>query len=122
MYKLGKRSLQRLKGVNPALVKVVKRAIELSEVDFTVLEGVRSEKRQRELFKKGATRTMNSYHLTGHAVDLAPWPIDWNDTDKFVKIADAMEKAADELGVPLQWGGNWRTFVDMPHFQIPRSM
>lgn len=122
MYKLGKRSLQRLKGVNPALVKVVKRAIELSEVDFTVLEGVRSEKRQRELFKKGATRTMNSYHLTGHAVDLAPWPIDWNDTDKFVKIADAMEKAADELGVPLQWGGNWRTFVDMPHFQIPRNM
>ena len=74
-YQLGTRSRQRLSGVHPDLVAVVKRAIHITEQDFTVIEGIRNIKRQRELFKAGKSTTMNSRHLTGHAVDIAPWPI-----------------------------------------------
>lgn len=72
-FSLGARSLLRLQGVHPSLVRVVKRAIRITPVDFTVLEGVRSRERQAELVRIGASKTMNSRHLTGHAVDLAPW-------------------------------------------------
>ena len=74
-YTLGKRSLQNLSGVHPDLVDVVKRAIEITEQDFSVIEGIRNINRQRELVKTGKSTTMNSRHLTGHAVDIAPWPI-----------------------------------------------
>lgn len=119
-YVLGKRSRERLQGVHPDLVAVVERAIEVSVVDFTVLEGVRSVARQRELFNKGASKTMNSRHLTGHAVDLAPWPIDWNDLGRFRTLAEAVKMASVELGVPVVWGGDWRSFYDGPHFELDR--
>lgn len=119
-YVLGKRSRERLQGVHPDLVAVVERAIEVSVVDFTVLEGVRSVARQRELFNKGASKTMNSRHLTGHAVDLAPWPIDWNDLGRFRTLAEAVKMASVELGVPVVWGGEWRSFYDGPHFELDR--
>ena len=119
-YKLGLRSKQRLKGVHPDLVKVVKRAIEISEVDFTVLEGMRSVDRQRKLLESGASTTMNSRHLTGHAVDLGAWVggtvrCDW---PLYHKIAAAMKQAAKEEGVYLDWGGDWSNFPDGPHFQL----
>lgn len=116
-YQLGNKSKRKLKGVHPDLIAVVERAIEISEQDFTVLEGLRSISRQRELFSTGKSTTMNSRHLTGHAVDLAPWPISW-DWDKFYPIADAMKQAADELDVDLVWGGDWKSFPDGPHFQL----
>jgi peptidoglycan LD-endopeptidase CwlK len=119
-YVLGKRSRERLQGVHPDLVAVVERAIEVTKVDFTVLEGVRSVARQRELFNKGASKTMNSRHLTGHAVDLAPWPIDWNDLGRFRTLAEAVKMASVELGVPVVWGGDWRSFYDGPHFELDR--
>jgi peptidoglycan LD-endopeptidase CwlK len=120
-YVLGKRSKERLEGVHPDLVAVVERAIEISKVDFTVLEGVRSVARQRELFNKGASKTMNSRHLTGHAVDLAPWPIDWNDLGKFRTMSEAVKMASVELEVPVTWGGDWRSFYDGPHFELDRK-
>lgn len=119
-YKLGLRSKQRLKGVHPDLVKVVKRAIEISEVDFTVLEGIRSEKRQAELLAKGASTTMRSRHLTGHAVDLGAYvdgSVRW-DWPLYHKIAAAMKQAAKEEGVHMEWGGDWAKFPDGPHFQL----
>jgi hypothetical protein len=119
-YKLGNRSLQNLSGVHPDLVAVVKRAIEISEQDFTVLEGIRNINRQRELVKTGKSTTMNSRHLTGHAVDLAPWPISW-EWEGFYPIADAMKEAAEELDVNLEWGGDWKSFPDGPHFQLSRK-
>jgi len=73
MYQLGPRSKQRLKGVHPDLVKVVERAIEITTVDFTVLEGLRSPERQKALVEIGASQTLNSRHITGHAVDLGAW-------------------------------------------------
>ena len=119
-YQLGNRSLQNLSGVHPDLVAVVKRAIEISEQDFTVLEGIRNINRQRELVKTGKSTTMNSRHLTGHAVDLAPWPISW-DWEYFYPIADAMKAAAEELDINLEWGGDWKSFPDGPHFQLSRK-
>lgn len=119
-YKLGKRSLQNLSGVHPDMVAVVKRAIEISDKDFTVIEGIRNINRQRELVKTGKSTTMNSRHLTGHAVDIAPWPISW-DWDEFYPIADAMKEAAEELDIDLEWGGDWQNFPDAPHWQLSRK-
>lgn len=119
-FKLSKRSLSKLDGVHPALVDVVQRAITLSPVDFVVIEGVRSVERQRELKASGASQTMNSRHLTGHAVDLAPWvgEVRW-DWPLFYPMAAAMKAAAEELGVKIVWGGDWK-FKDGPHFELDR--
>lgn len=122
-FKLGKRSLKRLEGVHPDLVRVVKRAIELTEIDFTVLEGVRTKARQKKLFEAGASKTMNSRHLTGHAVDLGAYVdrrVAW-DWPLYRKIADAMKEAAIDEGVYITWGGDWRSFKDGPHFQLTRK-
>jgi len=121
MYKLGPTSISRLKGVHPDLVKVVQRAIEISTVDFTVLEGLRSLERQKAMVAAGASETMNSRHLDGHAVDLGAWvddKVDWS-WPLYSKIADAMKAAAKEVNVPIEWGGDWVRFRDGPHFQLP---
>ena len=119
-YKLSQRSIDRLKGVNPDLVSVVKLAIERSDVDFMVTEGLRTKDRQRELVAAGASKTMNSRHITGHAVDLAAYVngIRW-DWPLYEKIAKAMKQAAYELNIKIEWGGDWKSFKDGPHFQIP---
>lgn len=119
-YKLGTRSLQNLSGVHPDMVAVVKRAIEISEQDFSVIEGIRNINRQRELVKSGASTTMNSRHLTGHAVDIAPYPISW-EWEYFYPIADAMKQAAEELDIDIEWGGDWKSFPDGPHYQLSRK-
>ena len=120
MLKLSQKSLDRLSGVHPDLVAVVKRAIEITEVDFAVLEGVRSKARQEQLLKAGASQTMRSRHLTGHAVDLGAYvggSVRW-DWPLYDKIALAMKAAALELQVAIEWGGDWKSFKDGPHFQL----
>lgn len=151
--KLSQKSIERLKGVHPDLVKVVIKAIGISGQDFMVLEGVRTEQRQRELYGHGrsaddlrakgldpalaqpaapqVTWTLKSNHFKqadgyGHAVDLVPYPVDWNNTAKFDAIAEAMFKASEELGVRLRWGADWnqngkrreRGETDSPHFEL----
>ncbi|WAI82286.1 MULTISPECIES: M15 family metallopeptidase [Achromobacter] len=128
-FRLSQRSLMRLVGVHPDLVEVVKLAIQRTAVDFMVVEGVRTLALQREYVTKGASQTMNSYHLPqadgfGHAVDLAPLvrrAIPWNDWLAFADLADVVKACAAELGVPVEWGGDWKSFKDGPHFQIPRD-
>ena len=120
-YKLGKRSLQSLSGVHPDMVAVVKRAIEITEQDFTVIEGIRNINRQRELYKAGKSTTMNSRHITGHAVDMVPWPVDWDDLERFEVVSKAMKAAAEELDISLVWGGDWKSFYDAPHFELDRK-
>ena len=119
-YKLGTRSKQKLSGVHPDLIMVVTKAISISTVDFTILEGIRSVSRQRELYKAGKSTTMNSRHITGHAIDLAPWPISW-EWEGFYPIADAMKEAAEDLDISIDWGGDWKSFPDGPHFQLSRK-
>jgi peptidoglycan L-alanyl-D-glutamate endopeptidase CwlK len=124
MFKLSAKSLSRLEGVHPDLVKVVHRAIENSTVDFAVLEGLRTPERQQQLVKAGASLTLKSRHLTGHAVDLGAivggqvrwdWPL-------YYKISEAMKDAAKDLKVSITWGGDWTMFKDGPHFELNRKV
>jgi peptidoglycan L-alanyl-D-glutamate endopeptidase CwlK len=125
-YTLSARSNSRLIGVHPDLVRVVRRAIQITGVDFTVLEGVRDIGRQKEMVASGASTTMNSRHLRaengyGHAVDIAPvvnGSVSW-DWPLYHKIAKAMKQAANELGIAIEWGGDWKKFKDGPHWQLP---
>jgi len=133
-YKLGTRSKNNLKGVHPDLVKVVEKAIGLTTQDFTVIEGVRTTKRQQELYAQGRTAPgsivtnvdgvkKKSNHQVkadryGHAVDIVPYPVDWDSISKFDNIAVAMKLAACELGVDIVWGGDWENFKDYPHFEL----
>lgn len=122
-FKLSRRSLERLQGVHPDMVKVVLLAIQLTDVDFGITEGVRTIEKQREYYAKGASKTMNSRHLTGHAVDLAAYigsDVRW-DWPLYHKLADAMKRAANSLNVPIVWGGDWKSFKDGPHFELDRK-
>jgi peptidoglycan L-alanyl-D-glutamate endopeptidase CwlK len=147
-FKLSGRSLKNLEGVDSRLIEVVQYAIEVTKVDFGVIEGLRTQDRQRQLVASGASQTMNSKHITGHAVDLmaylgkrASWELNLYDD-----IADAMKLGALEVGVSIRWGGAWnvpdirewngtmqdamdfyvderrsqkrRVFIDGPHFEI----
>ena len=123
-FRFSNRSEENLRGVHPDLVKVARRAIEITEIDFMVIEGKRNEARQRQLVANGASQTMNSRHLTGHAIDCAPLvnrEIPWKDWSKFKLVADAMMQAAKELGIDIEWGGNWTSLKDGPHFQLTRK-
>ena len=122
-FKLSEKSLKRLTGVHPQLQAVVKRAIEITPVDFLVVEGLRTKERQAYLLDAGKSKTMNSYHLTGHAVVIAPiidGKVSWQ-WKHYYPLADAMFSAAKELDVKIEWGGRWKTFPDGPHFQIARD-
>lgn len=145
---LGERSKKNLIGVNPQLVQIVEKAITITKVDFAVTEGLRTVERQKELVAKGASTTMNSKHITGHAVDLVAYldgRISW-ELNLYDDIADAMRAAASELKVPIRWGAAWhikdittwpetmekamlayidlkrkqgeRPFIDAPHFEL----
>ena len=116
-YKLGTKSLENLKGVHPDLQRIVERAIGISESDFTVLEGLRSLERQKTLLAAGKSKTLHSRHITGHAVDITPFPVSWDWKD-YPPIEKAMKQAAKDLGVDLEWGGDWKSFPDAPHWQL----
>lgn len=128
MYKLGRTSLSRLNGVHSDLVRVVKRAIEITKQDFTVIEGLRTFERQKALIKENRSRTMKSNHLIGHAVDIAPFvdgKISW-EHQHFYPLALAMFTAAKEFDICIRWGSDWNgngvssdeRFVDCPHFEL----
>ena len=122
-FKFSQRSENNLKGVNPDLVKIVRRALQLSPVDFGITEGLRTVERQRQLVAAGKSQTMNSRHITGHAVDVFAYPTsagswEWK---YYEQIATAFKQAAKELNIPVEWGGDWKTLKDGPHFQLPHA-
>lgn len=119
------KSLERMKGVHPDLINVANKALSYQEMDITVLPdgGVRTPERQVELVAKGVSKTLNSKHLIqkdgfGHALDLAPYPIDWQDINKFKELIKLMKRAATELGVQIIAGGDWKSFRDYPHYEL----
>ncbi len=123
-YRFSTRSRRALLGVHPDLVEVAEAALALSPVDFMVTEGLRSPARQAALVKAGASRTLNSRHLTGHAIDVAAvvggqvrwdWPL-------YPLIATAFKHAARERGVKIVWGGDWPRLRDGPHFELDRKV
>ncbi|WP_420285052.1 M15 family metallopeptidase [Serratia liquefaciens] len=119
-YCFSQRSERSLNGVNPALVAVVRRALELCPVDFGITEGLRSRERQKQMVAAGASQTMNSRHLTGHAVDVVAYlgsNISW-EWKYYEQIAAAFKQAGEELGTAIEWGGDWKTLKDGPHFQL----
>lgn len=119
-YQFSKRSTDRMLSLHPDIVQVMKLAISRSPVDFTVLEGLRTVERQKRLVATGASKTMNSRHLTGHAIDIAPLDngvVSW-DWPLYHKLAPVIKEAAEELGVDLEWGGDWTSFKDGPHWQL----
>lgn len=141
-YKLSERSLNNLKGVDERLVKIVKRAIEITEQDFVVIEGLRTKEQMMINYGKGRTASelavhgipasyakpkeakvtwlsdpFSSKHGKGLAVDIVPNPVTWDDLNKFKLINEAMQKAAQELGVSLAWGGLWKN-KDYPHWEL----
>jgi peptidoglycan LD-endopeptidase CwlK len=149
-FKLGEGSKKELQGVHQDLVAVVKRAIDLTVQDFAVHDGIRTLAEQKRLVASGASQTLDSRHITGHAVDLVPYingKLRW-EWDPIYMIADAVRKAAQELDITVRWGGAWdvdftastdspedlvaeyvarrrhaglRAFIDGPHFELPKS-
>ncbi len=138
-YSFGTKSRERLVGVHPDIVKVAHQAITSTTVDSCILEGVRTMERQRLLFQAGASQTLNSRHLlalprddhlhfnlgpVGHALDIGAWVdhmVRW-DWPLYYMLANAMKMAAMEVGIPIEWGGDWTTsFKDGPHYQLPRK-
>jgi len=120
-YSFGIKSVKKMTGVHPALKKVLYRAIEITDVDFSIIEGVRTLERQKQLVASGASKTLNSRHLSGHAVDIAPYvegEIRW-DWPLYHRLAKVMKTASKEIGVPVEWGGDWIRFKDGPHWQLP---
>lgn len=145
-YILGAKSLANLSGIHDDLADVVKRAITLTEQDFSVFEGVRTAKRQAELYAAGASKldgvNQISRHQTGHAVDLVPYVagrLRW-EWELIFPVADAVRQAAVDLRIPIRWGGTWQVITerrydgmtarqiyesnpswDGAHFEIPRA-
>jgi peptidoglycan L-alanyl-D-glutamate endopeptidase CwlK len=130
-FQLSKRSRLRLVGVHPDLVRVVELAIKLTAVEFVVAQGARTQVEQDELYAQGRTKpgqkvtwTRNSRHIGGFAVDLAPvvnGAIEYDNSGKlglWPRIAEAMKSAANQLGVPITWGGDWTRTPDRPHFEL----
>jgi peptidoglycan LD-endopeptidase CwlK len=128
-YTLDPRGEKNLQGVHPDLIKVVRAAIETTKIPFTVTEGVRTLEREKELIKKGFSSLKDPTRCrhvpsggVSHAVDLVPLENgqpSWAHVPSFFKIADAMKAAANDLKVPVEWGGNWKSFRDYPHWQLP---
>jgi peptidoglycan L-alanyl-D-glutamate endopeptidase CwlK len=122
-FALSQRSKDRLKGVHPDLVKVIEEAIKESPLDFSISEGLRTKERQKVLFDSGKSQTMNSRHITGHAIDFAvikDGEVTW-DFKYYQLVADHIKKVAKELCVDIVWGGDWQSFRDGPHIELHRS-
>jgi hypothetical protein len=119
-FKLSQRSLDRLKGIDEKLIAVATRALELTEIDFAITEGLRTRERQETLVAEGKSQTMNSKHLIGRAVDVVAYvdgKVSW-DKEHYVTISKAFKQAAKELNVSIRWGGDFKSFFDGPHYEL----
>lgn len=121
-FNLGKVSRDNLVDVHPDLVRVVKRAVKFTEFDFRVIDGTRTLAEQKILVQKGFSQTMDSRHLKGCAVDIVPYPVDWNDIGRFKLLMRTMKAAAVYEEVPIECGGDWHSFKDYPHYQLPKKL
>ncbi|KAA5931532.1 MULTISPECIES: M15 family metallopeptidase [Pantoea] len=120
-FKFSQRSENNMQGVHPDLVKLVRHALEVSSVDFGITEGLRTAERQKEMVAGGHSQTLNSRHLTGHAVDVVAYvggQVSW-EWSLYEQINIAFKQASADLSIPVEWGGSWTTLKDGAHFQLP---
>ena len=124
MPKFGKKSIERLEGVNPRLRLVLKELVKI--MDVTIIEGVRSQERQDKLVAEGKSKTKFSKHIEGKAVDLAPYPIDWEDRDTFYYMGGMLRGIGQQMNIPVRYGGDWdsdgntkdNNFDDLVHVEL----
>tara|TARA_R110002020_G_scaffold195157_1_gene396144 strand:- start:14728 stop:15126 length:399 start_codon:yes stop_codon:yes gene_type:complete len=130
MPRFGKKSRSRLKGVHPKLVSVLNEVVKY--FDITIIEGLRSQERQDELVEQGKSKTKFGNHVKGRAVDIAPYPIDWDSRDDFHYLGGFVLGTAAKMGINIRWGGDWsdsslsksarttkdNNFDDLVHFEI----
>lgn len=125
-FSFSKRSLANLEGVHPDLIEVVKLAGELCgdvKQDFCITDGHRTTAEQIEFVKTGKSKTLRSRHLNGFAIDyvaLVNGRASY-DPEDMTAIAEKFKEAAEQLGIPIEWGGDWKTFKDTPHIQLCKS-
>lgn len=120
MFKFSKKSLDKMEGVSPSLILLAKHALDLSEIDFGVSEGLRTKERQKELVEAGKSLTMDSKHIIGKAIDVVAYvdgKVTW-DFDKYALINEAFKEASLELDIPFVWGGSWKRLKDGVHFEL----
>jgi peptidoglycan L-alanyl-D-glutamate endopeptidase CwlK len=111
--------------VHPDIRRLMVEAIKTSPIDFTIIETVRSVRKQKENIKKGVSKTLKSRHIPEfnksglcEAIDIAPYPIDWQDLERFRALAAHIKRTAQKLNIPITWGGDWKTLIDMPHYEL----
>jgi peptidoglycan L-alanyl-D-glutamate endopeptidase CwlK len=124
MPRFGKRSRERLKGVDSRLVNILNELVKI--MDVTIIEGLRTKERQEELVSQGKSQTKFSKHIEGRAVDLAPYPVDWEDRERFHYMGGMIRGIGKQMGVNVRWGGDWDSdgeikdnkFDDLVHVEI----
>lgn len=124
IYNFGAKSLEKLSTVHIDLQKLFKEAVTNSPYDFSITEGVRSLERQKELYDAKKSTTMNSRHLTGKAVDIAVFvdgKLTW-DIRAYKAVAEHVKTIAKLMNIPIIWGGDWKSFIDGPHFELDKKV
>ena len=129
MFYFSKKSLEKVNNpkLHPRMREFLIEAISTSPIDFTVIETVRTVEQQKINVAKGVSKTMKSRHIPStnksgycEAVDIAPYPINWKNTARFKTLAEHIKRTAERMGIKIEWGGDWKTLVDMPHYQLRR--
>ena len=138
-YKLSERSLKNLEHIHPDLVKIMKEAIKNSPIDFTITDGLRTTAQQQALYAKGRTvpgtkvtnadgiRSKSNHQAKsdgyGYAVDLYAYhsgKVQVNDDKSLKIIATHIKSVASKLGIKIEWGGDWKSIIDYPHFELKK--
>ena len=126
-YSFGRKSLEKINNpkVHPRIRELMIEAIATSPIDFTVIETVRTVEQQKINVAKGVSKTMKSRHIPSsnksgycEAVDIAPYPINWSNKGRFITLANHIKATAKKMGIQITWGGDWKTLVDMPHYEL----
>lgn len=122
MFKFSKRSQDKLDTCHSNLVELMETALKSSSIDFSVICGYRNEKEQNKAYREGKSNALYPHgrhnKTPSMAVDIAPYPIDWDDIDRFIELSTHIKKVAHDLDIPIWWGGNWKQLKDYPHYEL----
>ena len=115
--KIDDRTKKNMHGIHGDLQALITRSYQVCP-SFTVIDGLRTIEEQKEYYAKGTTTTLKSKHLTGHAFDFIPNPLDWGNINSFKAVGECIKTVAERTSIPIQWGGDWKNFKDYPHIEL----